>query len=247
MLIALISIFTIYSFAQTKIKICGTELKKSDAEKFLCGDTTPVYIEAAAQSEYKMQVGIDSSSQKILIIGDSMLEHLRWRLRDYCKENGHQMESIIWYSSQSEWFGISDTLSYYIKLTKPTYIILVLGANEMFVGDIIKQRTPYVKHIMDQIDTIPYVWVGPPNWRKDTGINDMILRNVGSKRYFPSKNLTYKRFADGAHPRPESAYMWMDSIASFIMHKSRNPILLNPPTRKYSGTPNTTILQPWKR
>lgn len=241
------AILAVYSFSDTPVDVAGTEIKQSGMKVFICGDTTPVYATEMYVSEYTPQTGIDSTSQTILLIGDSMLEQFRWRLRDYCAENGHQMQSVIWYSSQSEWYGKTDTLKYFINKFKPTYVILILGANELFVRDIITKRTPYVKHIIEQIDTIPFIWVGPPNWKEDTGINEMIVSNVGSRQYYPSKNLKYKRYADGAHPKPESASMWCDSVAKFIMEKSRHPILLNPPTKKYTGSPNSTILQPWKQ
>ena len=241
------AILAAYSFSDTPVDVAGTEIKQSDMKVFICGDTTPVYATEMYTSEYTPQTGIDSTSQTILLIGDSMLEQFRRRLRDYCAENGHQMQSVMWYSSQSEWYGKTDTLKYFINKFKPTYVILILGANELFVRDIITKRTPYVKHIIEQIDTIPFIWVGPPNWKDDTGINEMIVSNVGSRQYYPSKNLKYKRYADGAHPKPESASMWCDSVAKFIMEKSRHPILLNPPTKKYTGSPNSTILQPWKQ
>jgi hypothetical protein len=246
-LVSVTALLTAYSFAKPKFSTGGVEIKKSKIMEFTVGDTIPVYIEGVYTSDYKPRVGVDSSKQKILLIGDSMLEQFRWRLRDYCKENGHEMASVIWYSSQTEWYGTTDTLKYFINKEQPTYIILILGANELFVRDIIKIRTPYVKHILEQIGDIPFLWVGPPNWREDTGINEMILANVGPRKYFPSKDLTYKRYPDGAHPRPESAFMWADSVARFIMNKSRWPILLNPPTQKYTGSPNSTILQPWKK
>lgn len=246
-LISAAVVLSVYSFAKPTASLGDTEIKKSDICKFVAGDTVPRLISAVYESQYKPRVGVDSSKQKILLIGDSMLEQFRWRLRDYCHENGHEMASVIWYSSQSEWYGTTDTLAYFINREKPTYIILILGANELFVKDIVKIRTPYVKHILEQIGDIPFIWVGPPNWREDTGINDMIVENVGARKYFPSKNLTYKRYADGAHPKPESAFAWCDSVATFIMSKSAYPILLNAPTQKYSGSPNTTILQPWKR
>ena len=246
-LVTALTILTSYSFWNGKLQVGDVEIKKSGIQTFVMGDTIPVFIQPVYTSEYKPRVGIDSSKQKILLIGDSMLEQFRWRLRDYCKENGHEMASVIWYSSQTEWYGTTDTLAYFIKKEQPTYIILILGANELFVRDIIKIRTPYVHHILEQIGDIPFIWVGPPNWKDATGINEMIINNVGYKRYFPSKDLKYKRYADGAHPKPESAFMWMDSVATFIMNKSRYPILLNPPTKKYSGSPNSTILQPWKK
>lgn len=240
-------LLAVYSFAKPTVNIGGEPVKKSDIYMFMMGDSIPVTIDSVYTSEYTPRTGVDSSSQKILLIGDSMLEQFRWRLRDYCKENGHEMASVIWYSSQTEWYGTTDTLKYFIEKEKPTYIMLILGANELFVSNIIEKRTPYVKHILEQIDTIPFIWIGPPNWKPDTGINEMILDNVGSRRYFPSKDLTYKRFPDGAHPRPESAFAWMDSVAVYVMTKSRYPILLNPPTQKYTGSPNSTILQPWKK
>ncbi len=240
-------LIAIYSFITPTATIGQTEIKKSGISTFVMGDTVTPIINGVYQSEYNPHLVIDTSKQKILLIGDSMLEQFRWRLRDYCHENGHEMASVIWYSSQTEWYGITDTLAYFIKKEKPTYIILILGANELFVRDIINIRTPYVRHILEQIGEIPFIWVGPPNWKPDTGINDMIVDNVGLKKYYPSKNLTFKRFADGAHPKPESAFAWCDSVAEFIMNKSRYPIVLNPPTKKYSGSPNTTILQPWKK
>lgn len=236
-----------YSFIKPTASICGTDIKKSGIHNFMMGDTVTPIIQAVYESEYQPRTGIDTSKQKILLIGDSMLEQFRWRLRDYCKENGHEMASVIWYSSQTEWYGTSDTLAYFIKKENPTYIMLILGANELFVADIINKRTPYVRHILEQIGEIPFVWIGPPNWKPDTGINEMIINNVGYTRYFPSKNLTFKRFADGAHPKPESAFAWCDSVAKYIMNESRYPILMNPPSKQYTGSPNSTILQPWKK
>jgi len=238
---------TAYSFVKPTANIAGTDIKKSGIHEFVMGDTVTPTIMGVYESEYKPKTGIDSSKQKILLIGDSMLEQFRWRLRDYCRENGHEMASVIWYSSQTEWYGTSDTLAYYIRKEQPTYIILILGANELFVSDIIKKRTPCVEHILEQIGDIPFIWVGPPNWKPDTGINEMIVSHVGLRRYFPSKDLTFKRYADGAHPKPESAFAWCDSVATFIMNKSRYPILMNTPTQKYNSSPNTTILQPWKK
>jgi len=38
----------------------------------------------------------------------------------------------------------------------------------------------------------------------------------------------------------------MDSIAAWIMTKSKYPIRLNQPTEKRKGTPHAILLQPWK-
>lgn len=251
MLLITLIVLAVYSFSDVKLNIGNVEIKKAGIKEFIVGDTILTEAKLAIDVSSKpQQTEMDSTSQKILLIGDSMLEQFRWRLRDYVQENGHEMKSVIWYSSQSEWYGKSDTLKYYINEYKPTYVILVLGANELFVEDIITKRSNYVKRIIQQIDTIPYVWVGPPNWKDDTGINQLILRHAGTKHYFPSYEMTqtplFKRYNDGAHPKPESASQWVDSVAVWIVNKSEHPFLLNTPKVKGTLTPNTTILQPWK-
>jgi hypothetical protein len=175
-----------------------------------------------------------------------MLEGLMYRAKEYTDFNGHQLYPVIWYSSSTLWYGQYDTLSYFIKKYKPSYIMIVLGANELFVGNIFEKRNKYVKRILQQIDTIPYVWIGPPNWKDDTGINDMIITNVGKGHYFESKKLTYKRGHDGAHPVRSSSNMWMDSIAQWMMTDCQHPILMQQPTVKETPHPNPTLLQPLK-
>jgi len=199
-------------------------------------------LDTLSKQEYMSR--LDTTKQRILIIGDSMLENLRFRLRDYCEENGHDMKSVIWYSSTTEYFGQSDTLAYFIKQYNPTYILFVVGANELFVRDIKKKRQKYVEHILKQIGNRKFIWIGPPNWKEDTGINEMIVENVGEKRYYPSLNLKYKRHKDGAHPLKASAYAWMDSVATWITTESMYPIVLNKPTKAGKGGTNTTMLQP---
>ena len=93
------------------------------------------------------------------------------------------------------------------------------------------------------MDTLP-LWIGPPNWKDDTGINDLILHYTGSKRYFPSKDLSYERTKDGAHPKKASAFKWMDSIAVFLQNKAEKKILMSPPDTFFNKIPPTEILQP---
>lgn len=189
---------------------------------------------------------VDTSSQFFLLLGDSMGEYLRMRLNDYCKQNGHQMQTVIWYSSSTEWYGDCDTIAYFIKKYNPTYILIDLGSNELFVRDIITKRQKYVEHILEQIGDIPYVWIAPPNWKDDTGINELILSNVGASRYFESKRLTYQRCSDGAHPVKSSAYKWMDSVAVFLSTSAAHRVRMDFPEQKLNKVPSTVIISPKK-
>jgi len=244
-------VFFAYSFADFEIKAGDLTLQKAGFKDFL--ESVPTAKGKALKNFKRVsdtinaeKVVTDTTAQRILLIGDSMLEGLMLRLKDYAGLNGHEFKSVIWYSSQSKWYGSYDTLKYFIRTYKPTYVMLVLGANELFVPDIKTKRLKYVKNIIKDMDTIPYLWVGPPNWKDDTGINELILENAGKSHYFPSKNLTYKRFKDGAHPTHESAAMWMDSIASWIQTQSTYRFNMKQPTEKFKGSPNATLLQPLK-
>lgn len=237
-------LFTLLSFSGTEIRIGEIKLKDSKIKQFFHPEVLPIASLADTSFREDVQSEPDTSSQHFLLIGDSMLEFLRIRLNDYNKHNGHTMNTVIWYSSSTLWYGQCDTITHYIQKYKPTYIILVLGANELFIKDIISERTKYTKHIISQMKDIPYIWVGPPNWKDDTGINDLILRNVGRKRYFPSKDLSYNRTKDGAHPTRKSAYKWMDSIAKFMYHEALYKVVMEFPDTFIYKAPRTEIIQP---
>ena len=237
-------LFSFYSYRAQPFKILKLEIKQSGIKEFIAPTEFPVGIMLGRRSDKTgVKHTIDSTSQHFLLIGDSMLETLRYRLNDYCRKNKHTMNAVIWYSSSTLWYGNCDTLSYFVNKFNPTYVILVIGGNELFIRDI-RSRDKFVKNILKQIGNRKYFWVGPPNWKEDTGINSLIERNVGPRRYYPSKKLTFERVRDGAHPTRKSGYMWMDSIAAFIMKKSMYPVLLNYPDTPSTKGPPTILLGP---
>ncbi|MBO4771173.1 MAG: hypothetical protein J5595_01400 [Bacteroidales bacterium] len=174
-------------------------------------------------------IPLDTSKQRILLIGDSMAYSLMFRAKNYCDYNGHELFVVTYVAATSQTYAQSDTLEYYVNQFKPTYIIFVIGANEMFTLDG-HQRGKYFDRIIPQTHGIKTVWVGPPNWREDTGINDAMMEKFGPKQFFLSKNLRFTRVeGDVAHPDRKSSTMWMDSISSWIMRDSYFPIRLNRP------------------
>lgn len=189
---------------------------------------------------------IDQNPQTILFIGDSMFEGLSPRLAAYAKANGHKLYSVMWYSSSSQVWGETDKLAEYIKQFKPTFIFISLGANELFVRDIAKRRDKYVKNIISQIGNIPYVWIGPPNWKKDTGINDLIRKNTAKGCFFLSDGMHFNRSKDGAHPTRKSAQQWMDSVARWMPANAAHPIKMDTPTNS-TGKPERLIVLPPKK
>lgn len=187
----------------------------------------------------------DTTSHSILIFGDSMLEGLNRRLGAYATENGHTLNSVIWYSSTTKTWAECDTLRHYLRRFKPTYVFISLGGNELFIRGIIESRDRYVKKILKELGDIPYVWIGPPNWKEDTGINELIANNVPAGRFFVSNGMKFDRQKDGAHPTYESAAVWFDSIARWMPLHADHPIRMRRPDSSAPGRPATVVaLQP---
>ncbi|MEI6122099.1 MAG: SGNH/GDSL hydrolase family protein [Bacteroidota bacterium] len=190
------------------------------------------------------QQTVDTTKQRFLLIGDSMLEGLGPRMNDYCLKNGHECKQVIWYSSSTYWYGNCDTIRHFVNQYKPTYVVLVIGSMELFIRNIKEERKQYVVNILNQLSGTKYIWVGPPNWTDDTGINDLLSNTVDSGTFFLSKNLSFDRCSDGVHPTRASASRWMDSIATFMMTKCAHPVVMKFPDEKAKRNPLTTILNP---
>ncbi len=188
----------------------------------------------------------DTTHQRVLFFGDSMLEGLTRRLVDYTEANGHELHTVVWYSSSSKLWAETDTLQFFMRKVDPTYIIVCLCGNELFVNDL-DQRDKYIKTILGKIGDIPYVWVSPPNWKEDTGINDVIIRNVGKDRYFDSRYLKLERGKDHAHPTFSAAAIWADTIAAWLRSpQTAHPIKLDTPVEK-AKHPDVTLLMPYRQ
>lgn len=189
---------------------------------------------------------LDTAAKCILFIGDSMLEGLSPRMAAYAEKNGHSLTSVIWYSSTTEVWGCSDRLTQYMERFRPDYILICLGANELFVPNIKERRQQYVKRLLAQIGQTPYVWIGPPNWKPDTGINDLIASCVQPGCFFLSNRQHFDRKSDGAHPTAASAADWADRVCAWIMNSSSHPIRLARPD-SVTAHCRTLVLQPNQR
>lgn len=185
---------------------------------------------------------VDSVPQSIFIFGDSMTFNLALRLAQYAKQNGHTIHSVNWDSSNTKIWADHDTLAYFLKQYKPTQIFISLGSNELYLKNP-DVRRPEVKKILSVIDTIPYVWIGPPNWTEDSGINDMIASECKPGSFFRSAGMEFKRKADKVHPTRESSADWMDSIMRWIPQSS-HPFVVDIPSDSIGkSNPNMVFLK----
>lgn len=226
-------------------QIAETVFAERQHESELAADS--LITESEAVEEPAFPVPADTTAQTILFIGDSMLEGLGPRLAAYAEENGHTLYNVIWYSSTSEVWGRSDKLRGYIERIRPTYIFVSLGANELFVTDIKNKRRGYVEKIIADIDTIPFVWIGPPNWKPDTGINELVAESTPQGTFFVSNGMHFDRSSDGAHPTRSSAALWMDSVARWMPDHCLHPIRMDRPSKQNGRPRRIFVHQPNER
>lgn len=258
LLLTALLFFVVLSFWQDGIRVGDFEIKTASFARDLGTsrvDSRASEDKAQAGADEKSADGrhakgwrapVDTTAKNILFIGDSMLEGLAPRLAKYCDKNGHTLVEVIWYSSSTKVWGESGRLKELIDKYQPNYIFVCLGANELYVPDIKRTRRPYMKKILAEIGEIPYVWIGPPNWVEDTGINDLIEQEVDQGCFYLSANDQFERSRDGAHPTRASAHLWMDRVVKWLGEKGAHPIRLDSPGEGVGRASHIVVYQPPK-
>lgn len=248
-------IFAVVSALDEPLTIGGHELKSSKIAQTLTASTdkndsgkgahgvNDSLTADSAKAELTFPVPLDTASKKILIIGDSMLDGLSPRMAAYAKQNGHTLYSVRWYSSGVECWSKSGKFAKYMQEFKPDFVFISLGGNELFIKDVKEKRQKYLDDIISLLGDTPYVWIGPPNWKPDTGINDMLAESLRPGSFFLSNGMHFDRRSDGAHPTAKSAAEWLDSVARWMPAHSMHPIKMEVPTPENSkAQPAKTIL-----
>ena len=192
--------------------------------------TTELLVEA--DSAETVAEPVDTTSQRILLFGDSMAELLALRFADYANANGHELTCVSWYSSSTRQWAETDTLDHYMRTVRPTLVLISLGSNELYTRDM-KRCERHARAILDRIGGVPAIWIGPPNWCEDFGINQQLLDIMGPNAFYPSLNLTFERQKDGRHPTPAAARVWVDKIVEWMTSgHAIHPIRLDKPQKR---------------
>ena len=168
----------------------------------------------------------DSTSQNLLFVGDSMGECLYIPFLNYAKYSKHTIKGSFWYGSCTINWAARDTLRKLIRKYKPSLVVFSLGANELTLPHS-RGRERDLNRVLAQMDSTPYLFIGPPNWVKDTGFNRMVMDNVRADQFFYSADLVLDRKKDGAHPTLSASRIWADTVANWIVQRSRYPFVIN--------------------
>ena len=114
-----------------------------------------------------------------------------------------------------------------IEKHKPTLVLISLGSNELFTPKkLLPEYEKYLDNILLQLENTNFIWICPPNWKKDFGLTDLILEKVQENRFFPSRDLKIPRAGDGIHPTMHGYEMWADKILNFILESPQKPMKL---------------------
>ncbi len=241
-----------YAISPLTFSLGDEPVRKVDMKNALAAslDSTEV---APADSVPLIQKKVkDESPQRFLFVGDSMVEPIAHYFWNYAKENGHELFTVTWYGSSSYSWGGTRTLEHFMEETKPTFIVLCMGSNELTLKDM-NTIHRNVQRVLEKVGDVPFVWIGPPSYTEnnpngikrwvDKGYNDQLIKEVGADRFFDSRDMQMDRSRDGLHPTMKGAVVWMDQLAQWMSSElTRHPVVLNPPTQK-SAIQNLTVMQ----
>jgi acyl-CoA thioesterase-1 len=97
----------------------------------------------------------------------------------------------------------------------PDLVLINLGTNEVFVP-VPEALVPRIRAIVRRIGHRDCVWIGPPTWRGDKGLVDVLRDNTAPCRFFDSSNLPLERVRDGIHPTDKGGEQWAATFWSFF-------------------------------
>jgi hypothetical protein len=162
--------------------------------------------------------GPDTSrtAHRVMLLGDSQSGGLNRPLRAYCAANGHELVAAFTWNSASIYnFAYADTVVSAIAAFQPTFVVFVIGLNELYARDLAKRRAA-AEVFEARLAGIPPLWIGPANFMQDQGLNEVYQEVAGTEAYFMTRGMDLPRGGDGRHPSGEGYAIWMDSVATWM-------------------------------
>lgn len=98
-----------------------------------------------------------------------------------------------------------------LRRVNPDVVFVVLGANDLFVPHP-EALAGNIRSIVRTLEGRPCVWIGPPPWKPDAGIVDVLSRNVAPCRFFDSRGIEVERIQDGIHPSDKGGADWAQHL-----------------------------------
>lgn len=90
---------------------------------------------------------------------------------------------------------------------QPDLVLINLGTNEVFVPAP-QALIGRIRAVVKAAGGCDCVWIGPPTWKGDKGIVEVLRDNVAPCRFFDSSHLDLERISDGIHPTDKGGEQW---------------------------------------
>jgi acyl-CoA thioesterase-1 len=164
----------------------------------------------------------------VLHVGDSMVGGrggLTKALGARFRELGASVRSDSWDRVGIERYARDQRLGTLVRETEPDLVIVTLGTNDVFVPHP-EALAAHVKSIVRTIGATPLTgdggrrracyWLGPPTWKGDTGIVQVIRESCAPCVFFDSSHLTLERVHDGIHLTDAGGEAWAQAFWAFF-------------------------------
>ena len=148
--------------------------------------------------------------------GDSMVGGgLCKALAPRFKEEGTKFVRDVWESASISAFDESDRIPTLMKRYDPDLVLLTLGANDVF-NDHPEYMAKHIESIVKKVGHRDCIWIGPPLWKGDKGLVEVIRQHSAPCRFYDSQGLTLQRAGDGIHPTEKGGEVWAAAFWPFF-------------------------------
>ncbi len=217
-----------------------------------CNNKNNTKIYSKSFKKHKIQIvngrtykTIDTSVQNILLIGDSQAYFFMKGFKRYTNTNFHKLTTISWVSASIKTFAITDTITKYLKNIKPSYVIVLLGTNQLSFKDTDKMIND-IKKIKTSLKNHKTVWVGPLKRKRSLGLNTIFEQTLNKDCFFRSDTLKISRKkGDWTHPSTIGSQIWADIVVKWIIKYSKYPINLEITTDETQYNYSKSVLKPY--
>jgi len=229
---------------QRRAMIVGFALAGACAPRSEAGPTTldagERVVEAAAANEAAAteasardagrDAGVDAAPavppkvyRTVVHTGDSMVGGgLCKALAPKFKAEGTKFVRDVWESASISAFDESDRIPTLMKRYNPDLVLLTLGANDVF-SDHPEYLIKHIESIVKKVGHRDCIWIGPPLWKGDKGLVDVLADHVAPCRFYDSQHLVLSRAGDGIHPTEKGGEVWADAFWPFFKGQAEAP------------------------
>lgn len=179
----------------------------SGTARFNTGGEVSFTVWAGGEGSFPLSL----ANKTVLLIGDSMAEGVGPVLKKKVEGTGGRFIDGHERSSTILWWQGSGKLRELMERHRPDVVFVVLGANEIFMPKP-EQRAPFIRQIVEEIGARPGFWIGPPSWKPDGGLVNVIEENFQPGHFYNSNDLKVPRARDGKHPTAQGYEIWTELV-----------------------------------